>query len=231
MPRKPRPLSPGAKFLRCGIQECWFETTSHASLSAHRNKCPYERHELLTLSAERAAEGAAARRAATSARRGRAEACAAAAKRCRGASLKRTENQVQEHPAEATARGADGVVSAPAGSLVPKVQPSASTPAPPHVLCQQGGQALPASLTPLGPLVSGRGLAAGGGPVNTRDKLRAAVYAPALTPWEDELYRGLRPLPQSKQTEVLRVLSSAFPNNNRLRFTDARALKAAYDSE
>lgn len=171
MARKQRPLSPGAEVLRCGSQGCWFETTSRASLSAHRHKV-YERHLRLTQSGKRAAEGAAARRAATSVRSGRAEPCAAAAKRCRGASLKHTEDRVREHPAEATARGADGVISAPAGSLVTNLQPSASAPAPPHVLSQQGGQALAASQRPWAPGVSGAGAPAGGVPESCREKPR-----------------------------------------------------------
>ena len=231
MPRKQRPLSPGARVLRCGGQGCQFKTTSCVSLTAHRNNCPSERYMLVRQSAKRAAEGAAARSAATSVRSGRAEPSAAAAKRRTGASPEHTENRVREHPAEATARGADGVVSAPAESLVTNLQPSASAPAPPDVLGQQGGQALAASQRPKAPHVSGGGVVAGGGPELCREKPRAAARAPALTPWEAELYRVLRPLPQSKQTEILRVVSSAFPNSNRLRFTDARALKAAYDGE
>lgn len=137
-----------------------------------------------------------------------------------------------ELPAEATVRSAGGVVPAPAVPLDPNSQPSASAPAPPRVLGQQGGQALMASLwTPnLAPCVSGGGSAAGGGPVLCREQ-PAAARAQALTVWEAELYRAMRPLPQSKQNVVLHAIASAFPGNDRVRFRDARALRDAYAGE
>ena len=230
MPQRKRPLFPGATALRCNFQGCWFETTSCASLYAHILEC-CNKQPLLPQPAKQAARGAAGQGAATSQRTDQAEQCAADAYSAGAVCLQQTEKKLCEHPAEATALGADGVVSAPAGSLVPNLQPSASAPAPPHVLGQQGGQTLAASQRPWAPGVSGAGAAADSMPVICREKPRQAARAPALTPWEAELYRELRPLPQSKQTDVLRVLNSAFPNNNRLRFTDALALKAAYDSE
>ena len=82
-------------------------------------------------------------------------------------------------------------------------------------------------------ILSDGGLAAGCRPVLCREQ--PAAYRqpprPALTALQVELFRVAQQLPQSAQTELLRVVDDMVRANERVGFRTARAFKAAVDDE
>ena len=137
------------------------------------------------------------------------------------------------------------MATAPAAPLVPPKPPALAPAAmraarstlPPQAcaLGQQGGHwAVHPPWPPTwGANLSDGGSAAGCRPVLCREQPAAHRQPPrpALTSLQVELFRVAQQLPQSAQTELLRVVDGMVRTNERVGFRTARAFKTAVDDE
>ena len=219
--------------LHCSVPGCHYTTTSLSGIAVHKTACYRKLGRLV----KQATQGTAAPGARPRQRHGQAESCTEPAD---GAECLGT---LPEQPIDATAQAANDTATAPAApldppeprELAPAVGRAARSALPPQACAhgQQGGhRAVQPPWPPTrGPKLSDGGSTAGCGPVPCREQPAAPRQppGPVLTPLQVELFQVAQRLPQSAQTELLRVVDDMLRANERVGFRTARAFKAAVD--
>lgn len=241
MPRRKRPLSPDSEVLHCSVPGCRFTTTSLLGIRVHKTAC----YRKLGRQVQAAAQGTAGQGAGTRQRSGQVRPRTEAADGAGVLEVARL-GTLPAQLVDATARAAIDVATAPAAPLVPPeprelapaVTRAARSTLPPQArsaLGQQGDhQAVQWPWPPAwAPKLSDGGSLADCGPVPCREQpaVQRQPPRPVLTPLQLELFEGVQQLPESEQTEVLRVVDDMVRMNVRVGFRTARAFKAAMDAQ
>ena len=226
--------------LLCSVPGCDFVTISLPGLSIPQNVC----YRKLARQVEPAAQGTAAPGAGARQRNGQAQSCTEPEDGAECLEVTRL-GTLPEQSMDATAQAANDMATAPAApldppelrELAPAFGRAARSALPPQActLGQQGAyQAVQLPWPPTwGLKLSDGGSAAGCGPVLCREQPAAHRQPPrpALTALQVELFQVARQLPQSAQTELLRVVDDMLRANERVGFRTVRAVKAALDAE